>query len=325
MMPGSTGGGVGILVVILVVLAIWMASGFYRVQTDEQGVVLRFGEWIKTTQPGLNYHLPYPIETVLTPKVTRVNRIEVGFRSAEDFGRSVATRDVPEEGLMLTGDENIVDVNFTVFWVINDAGKFLFNIDRPEVTVKAVAESAMREVSGRTPIQSALTEGRGKIETETQELMQSTLDEYGAGILIQEVKMQRVDPPSAVIDAFRDVQAAEADRVRLQNEAEAYANDIIPRARGDSARILQEAEGYKQQKIAEAEGEAARFLSVYAEFSTAPDVTSRRLYLETMEEIFAGMDKVILDSNNGGGGSGVVPYLPLNELRRNQRTQGTGQ
>lgn len=324
MMPGSTGGGVGILVVILVVLAIWMASGFYRVQTDEQGVVLRFGEWIKTTQPGLNYHLPYPIESVLTPKVTRVNRIEVGFRSAEDFGRAVASRDVPEEGLMLTGDENIVDVNFTVFWVINDAGKFLFNVDRPEVTTKAVAESAMREVIGRTPIQSALTEGRGKIEQETQELMQSTLDEYGAGILIQEVKMQRVDPPAAVIDAFRDVQAAEADRVRLQNEAEAYANDIIPRARGDSARILQEAEGYKQQKIAEAEGEAARFLSVYAEFSTAPDVTSRRLYLETMEEIFAGMDKVILDSANGGG-SGVVPYLPLNELRRNQRTQGTGQ
>ena len=313
LIPGGVGGSWGIAIALLLVLLVWMFSGFYRVQPDEQGVVLRFGAWVNTTQPGLNYHLPTPIESVMTPKVTRVNRIDVGFRSAgEEFGRTSAVSDVAAESLMLTGDENIVDIDFSVFWVIKDAGNYLFNIDRPEITVKAVAESAMREVIGRTPIQSALTEGRQQIEIQTQELIQRTLDEYGAGIELTQVKMQAVDPPGAVIDSFRDVQAAEADRVRAQNEAETYANDIIPRARGEAARIEQEAEAYKRQKIAESEGEAQRFLAVYNEYVQAPEVTSRRLYLETMEDVLADMDKIILDS--GAGGSGVVPYLPLNEL-----------
>ena len=321
LMPGG-GSGIGLLVVLVVVVAIWLASGFYRVGTDEQGVELWFGEWTETKPSGLRYHWPYPFETALTPKVTKVNRIDVGFRGGDDLGRSAARRNLQEEGLMLTGDENIVDVNFTVFWKIDDAGKYLFNVDQPDQTIKAVAESAMREVIGQTPIQAALTEGKKVIEDRTQDGIQAVLDSYGAGIEVTEVKMQRVDPPAAVIDAFRDVQAAEADRVRLKNEAEAYANDIIPRARGESARMVQEAEAYKQQKIAESEGEAARFLSIYNEFKLAPDVTSRRLYLETMEEVLHGMDKVILDT--GAGGSGVVPYLPLNELRR-QAGQGARQ
>jgi membrane protease subunit HflK len=323
MMPGGMRGRLGLWVIILVVIGAWMFSGFYRVQPDEQGVVLRFGKWVGTTASGLNYHLPSPIESVLTPKVTAVNRIDIGFQSGEEFGRAGSQRDVLKESLMLTGDENIVDIHVAIFWKIKDAGKYLFNIDQPIPTVKAVGESAMREIIGRTPIQSALTEGRQSIEIGVQDLIQKTLDEYGAGIEITQVKMQKVDPPSAVIDAFRDVQAAEADRVRLQNEAEAYANDIIPRARGESSKVIQEAEAYKQQKIAESEGEAARYLAILKEYKTAKDVTSRRLYLETMEDVLEGMDKVILDNGDGGGG-GVVPYLPLNELIKSGNKKGRG-
>lgn len=305
------GGAPGIALVVIIALAVWFASGFYRVQPDEQGVVLRFGKWVATTQPGLNYHLPSPIETVLTPKVTRINRIDVGFDSRGGRSGRENVRDVPGESLMLTGDENIVDIDMSVFWRIKNAGEYLFNIDQPESTIKAVAESAVREVVARTPIQAALTEGRRKIELEVLELTQKGLDEYGAGVEITQVKLQKVDPPAAVIDAFRDVQAAEADRVRARNEAEAYANDILPRARGEAAKILQEAEAYKQQKIAEAEGEASRYLAIYKEYKAAPEVTARRLYLETMEDVLADMPKIILDQKSGGG---VVPYLPLNEL-----------
>ncbi len=321
LLPRVPGGGRGLLLIALVAVAFWLASGFYRVQPDEQGVVLRFGEWVKTTQPGLNYHLPSPIEAVETPKVTRVNRVDVGFRTGSEFGRSQAPRDVVEESLMLTGDENIVDIDFTVFWLIKDAGKFLFTIQRPEATVKAVAESAMREVVGKTPIQSAMTDGRLEIETSTQELIQSILDEYGAGIQITQVKLQKVDPPGAVIDAFRDVQAARADLERQRNEAEAYANDIIPRARGEAERMLQEAEGYKQQVVARADGEAQRFISVYNEFAVAKEVTTRRIYIETMEQVFRDMNKIIIDSE---GGSGVIPYLPLNELTKGARGAAGG-
>jgi membrane protease subunit HflK len=314
--PRVPGGGRGLTLIVLIAVAFWLASGFYRVQPDEQGVVLRFGEWVKTTQPGLNYHLPAPIATAETPKVTRVNRVDIGFRTGAEFGRSTATRDVGEESLMLTGDENIVDIDFTVFWLIKDAGEFLFNIQRPETTVKAVAESAMREVVGKTPIQSAMTEGRLQIEDATQLLIQQILDEYKAGIQITEVKLQKVDPPAAVIDAFRDVQAARADLERQRNEAEAYANDIIPRARGEAERMFQEAEGYKQEVVARAEGEAARFLSVYKEFALAREVTTRRIYIETMEKVLRDMNKIIIDSE---GGSGVIPYLPLNELTKAAR------
>ncbi len=321
-MPGGSIGGLGFALVALVVLGLWAASGFYRVLPDEQGVVLRFGEFTKTTQPGLNYHIPYPIETALTPKVTRVNRIDVGLRTSESGARRTsAVADVPEESLMLTGDENIVDVDFSVFWVISDAGNYLFNIQNPAGTVKAVAESSMREIIGRSDIQPILTQARQKTETAVQELMQKALDDYGAGIQITQVQLQKVDPPAQVIDSFRDVQAAKADQERLQNEAQAYANKVIPEARGDAERILQAAEAFKQQQIAESQGQAARFLSVYNEYKLAPEVTRERLFLETMERVFKGKNKVIID-NEAGGGQGVVPYLPLNELTKRDRTGG---
>jgi modulator of FtsH protease HflK len=313
-LPGGFGTGTGIAVAVIAVVVIWLASGFYRVLPDEVGIVLRFGAYNRTTQPGLNYHLPSPIETVLTPKVTRVNRIEIGYRSGEtEEGREAEAGQVPEEGLMLTGDENIVDINFTVFWVIKDAQAYLFNIRDPELTVKSAAESAMREIVGETPIAQALAEGRAKIEADTQRLLQSILDSYGAGIEITQVQLQRVDPPAEVIDAYRDVQAALADQARFRNEAEAYRNSIIPAARGDAVQIEQQAEAYRLAAVARAQGDAARFLSVYHAFKAAQDVTTERLYLETMEEVLKDSHKVIIDKS-AEGGSGVLPYLPLPAL-----------
>jgi modulator of FtsH protease HflK len=320
--PGGPGGGFGgnrraLIAVPLILVAVWLASGFYRVQPDEQGVVLRFGEWIKTTQPGLNWHIPSPIETVFTPKVTRSNRVEIGFRSAADLGRTTSAREVANESLMLTGDENIVDINFVLLWLIKDAGQFLFNIRDPEATVKAVAESVMREIVGQTPIAEATTEARGAIELAAREQTQAILDSYGAGILITQVQLQKVDPPAEVIDAFRDVQRAQADRERLQNEAETFANDILPRARGEAERISQEAQAYRQEVVARADGDAQRFLAVYEEFDKARDVTTRRIYLETMEEVLRDMNKVLIDQS--AEGNSVVPYLPLPELERRAR------
>ncbi|MDA9890370.1 FtsH protease activity modulator HflK [Candidatus Pelagibacter sp.] len=310
---GSKSGGKPIGLILIILLFIWLASGLYRVGPDEQGVVLRFGKFIKTTQPGLHYHIPVPIETVETPKVTKVNRIDIGFRSERDSGFSTGggVADVPQESLMLTGDENIVNIDFSVFWVIKDAGKFLFEIQDPEGTVKAAAETAMREVIAKSDIQPILTEGRAKIEVETQEIIQSILDEYQSGIQVTQVQTQKADPPDQVIDAFRDVQAARADMERSKNEAEAYANDVIPRARGEAAKIMQAAEAYKQKVVAASEGEASRFLSIFNEYEKAKEVTQERMYLETMEKVLADIDKVIIEK---GAGSGVVPYLPLPEL-----------
>ena len=324
-MPRGLGGGRGLLIVLIGILALWMLSGFYRVQPDEQGVVLRFGKWVQTTQPGLNYHLPSPIETAITPSVTRVNKIEVGLRSLGPGGRSISPRDVPEESLMLTGDENIVDVDFSVLWVVKDAGKFLFNIRDPERTVKIAAESAMRAVVGQKPILAALTEGRDEIQIATQVRAQKHLDEYGAGIEIREVQLQKIDPPQEVIDAFIDVQRAAADLERLRNEAEAYRNDILPRARGEAEKVIQAANAYKEQIVNKAEGEAQRYQAIYQSYMAAKDVTKQRMYLETMEEVFAGTNKVIIDPS-AKGGSGVVPYLPLPEIqRRSRRNSGADQ
>ena len=311
---GGKGGTKTLLFGLIILVVIWALSGLYRVLPDEQGVVLRFGKFVNTTQPGLNYHFPYPIESVLTPKVTKVNRIDIGFRSERDsgFGTGGGVADVPEESLMLTGDENIVNIDFSVFWVIKDAGKFLFKIQDPEGTVKAAAETAMREVIARSNIQSILTEGRSIIEIDTQEIIQQILDEYNSGIQITQVQTQKADPPDQVIDAFRDVQAARADMERSKNEAEAYANDVIPRARGEAAKILQAAEAYKKQVVAKAEGEASRFLSIYNEYAKAKVVTQERMFLETMEKVLADINKIIIDKNSG---SGVVPYLPLQELK----------
>ena len=314
MFPGKKvpGGNKPIIIFGIIILGLWLASGFYRVLPDEQGVVLRFGKYVNQTQPGLHYHLPYPIETAVTPKVTRVNRIDVGYRSAADTGRATSVSDVPEESMMLTGDENIVDIDYSVFWIIKDAGKFLFNIQAPEDTVKSVAETAMREVIARYDIQSILTEGRAQVEIDTQEIMQEILDSYDSGISITQVQTQKADPPNQVIDAFRDVQAAKADKERAQNEAESYANDVIPRARGEAAQVLQQAEAYKREVVALAEGEASRFLSIYNEYRKAKTVTQERMYLETMEKVMADINKIIIDKESG---SGVVPYLPLPELK----------
>ncbi|MDA9073284.1 FtsH protease activity modulator HflK [Pelagibacteraceae bacterium] len=310
---GKSGGSKPIITGLIIVLGLYIASGLYRVLPDEQGVVLRFGKFVNMTQPGLHYHLPSPFERVLTPKVTKVNRVDVGFRPASDTGRSTGVGNVPEESLMLTGDENIVDINYSVFWVIKDAGKFLFNIQSPVETVKATSETAMREVIAKNNIQTILTEGRASIEIEVQDITQKILDEYGSGIQITQVQTQQADPPAQVIDAFRDVQAARADRERSKNEAEGYANDVIPRARGEAEQVLQQAEAYKKEVVAKAEGEASRFLAIYNEYKNAKQVTQERMYLETMEKVLADIDKVIIDKN---ASSGVVPYLPLPELKK---------
>ncbi len=314
-MPGGRMGGplLGLIGVVLVALV-----GFFgftvRVNPEELGIVLRFGQYVRQLPPGLNFRWPYPIEQVELPKVTRVNRIEIGMRGSSDARDASSTiRDVPEESLMLTGDENIVDVDFVVFWRIADAPKFLFNIQNPEGTVKDVAESAMREIVGQSDIQPILTEARAKTEFDAQQLMQRILDFYGAGVQVTQVQLQKVDPPAQVIDAFRDVQAARADQERLQNEAQAYANRMVPEAKGEAERILQAAQGYRDQVIAEAKGEADRFLSVYEQYKKAPDVTRKRIFIDTMERVLGDTDKVIIDSK---AGPGVVPYLPLPEFSK---------
>jgi membrane protease subunit HflK len=314
MMPGNLGSGLGIVLIIGVIITLWLVSGFYRVLPDEQGVVTRFGAYVRTEAPGLNYALPYPVEDVATPKVTRVNRVELGFRSAGDSGRSDVTRQIPEESLMLTGDENIVDINFTVFWVISDAGKYLFNVRNPEETVKAAAEAMMREIVGQTEIASALAEGRGTIESGARTRLQEILDQYESGIQITQMQLLRVDPPTQVVESFRDVQRARADQERLRNQAETYRNDIIPRARGEAEKLVQEAEAYKQEVVARSSGDAQRFRDVYSAYSKAKDVTKQRIYLETMEEVLGNANKVIIDGN--ASGSGVLPYLPLPELQK---------
>jgi membrane protease subunit HflK len=329
LLPGGNLGGRGVMLIALAAVVVWGFSGFFRVEPDELGVVLRFGQYTRDAKPGLNYHLPYPVETVLTPKVTRVNRIDIGMRLIEDTRRGgTQLRDVPEESLMLTGDENIVDVDVSVFWLVKTggAGDYLFNIQNPEGTVKAVAESAMREVIGRSEIQPILTGARQTIETGVHDLMQKVLDTYQAGVQITQVQMQKVDPPAQVIDSFRDVQAARADLERAQNEAQTYANRVVPEARGRAAAFTQQAEAYREQTVADARGKAARFVKVLDEYKKAPDVTRQRIYLETMERVFGGIDKIILDQGGqgGSGGANVVPVLPLNELIKRAPTTTTG-
>lgn len=312
-MPGGGMGGwlAGVLGLLLV-LVIGIFAFTVRVNTDEVGIVLRFGEYVRQLQPGLHFRLPYPIEEVELPKFTRINRIEIGMRGSSDRGSTRSVRDVPEESLMLTGDENIVDIDFVVVWKINDAPDYLFNIQNPEGTVKDVSESAMREIVGQSDIEPILTAARAETESKVQQLIQGILDGYGAGIEIVQVQLQKVDPPAQVIDAFRDVQAARADEERLQNEAQAYANRVVPEARGAAERILQNAQGYRDRVIAEAKGEADRFEKVLQEYQKAPDVTRKRIFIETMQEVFSNTDKIIIDEKSGG----VVPYLPLSELQK---------
>jgi membrane protease subunit HflK len=323
LLPGRGGSPRGVLLAVIALVAIWLATGFYRVEPDEQGVVLRFGALNRTTPPGLNYHLPWPVETVLLPPVTRINRIDIGYRSnpidsAATGGRDLPVREVPEESLMLTGDENIIDINFAVFWKVRDVSQFLFDTRNPAQTVKSAAESVMREVIGSTPIQPALAEARAKIESAVLAGTQAILDQYKAGVEINQVQLQRVDPPAAVIDSFRDVQRANTDAERVRNEAQSYANDIVPRARGDAARIVAEAEGARQSSIAEATGQAQRFLSVLAAYEASRDITLRRLYIETMQDILVHTPSVVVDDKMRG----VLPFLNLDSTAAAAPTPG---
>ena len=324
--PGGFGTGRGVLLIGLAVVVIWLLSGLYRVQPDEQGVELLFGRWNQaTTTPGLHYWFPTPIGRTITPKVERINRVDVGFRTAAGTSRSqAATRDVPRESLMLTADQNIADVDFTVLWRIRDAGEFLFNIREQEETVKIVAESAIREVVGQIQFEDLLTVGRTRVEQETRVLLQEILDGYRAGILIQNVQLQRVEPPQPVIDAFNEVQRARQDKSRLQNQAEAYSNRIVPTARGEGASIVQQAEAFKSRVTKEADGVAKQFISVYESYEGAKEVTRRRMYLDTLQEVLGNANKVIIDADEGAGTQGVVPFLPLNDLARPRSTTAQG-
>ena len=326
LMPGGFGSPVAIALIILVLVGIWLLSGLYRVQENERGVPLLFGDWNgDVTEPGLHWWPPAPIGEVLVPPVTQINRLNIGFRDASDIRtRTTSTRDVQNESLMLTSDQNIADVDFTVQWRISNAGEYLFNIRNPEETVKAAAESAMREVVGQTALDDLLTTAREEVQSKTRDLIQSILDGYGAGIAIERVQLQKTEAPPPVIDAFNDVQRARQDKEKLQNEAESYRNRIVPTSRGEAAGLIQEATAYRERVIKEAQGEASRFDQIYETYRSAPEVTRRRLYIETLRDVLEKADKVIID-DGAEGGQGVVPYLPLNELNRNRSTSGASQ
>jgi membrane protease subunit HflK len=328
-MPGGLG-FFGTLLVLVVVAAAIAYFGFtVRINPDERAIVQRFGKFDRELSNGLNFRWPYPVEEVTVIPYTRQNRVEIGFSTGTGGAQygSLRAPNRAEESLMLTGDENIVDVNFNVFWNVKDASAFLFSVRNEgdsldaNSNVKAVSESAMREIIGQNEIQPILTKSRQEIEEAVKALIQRTLDSYNAGIQITQVNLQKVDPPADVISAFRDVQAARADQERARNEAETYANRVIPEARGDAQRILQASQGYREQAVAEAKGRTERFLKVYEEYQKAPDVTRRRMYLETLERVLGGMDKIIIDEK--ANSSGVVPYLPLGELQK--AGQGGGQ
>lgn len=307
-LPGGKG---GVLMLILVAITFWLLSGFYRVEPNEQGVVLRFGERTILSDPGLHWHLPYPVETVEVRGVTDEKTISIGTN-----GSASRRAGGLDESLMLTQDENIVDVRFNVVWQIKDLGNYLFKLRDPEGTIKSVSESVMREIVGKNRIVPIITTAREQIQQQALEQIITTLDNYESGVRVLRVQIIESEAPEAVKDAFLDVQRAEADQQRSRNEAARYANEVVPRAQGEAERMLQQAEAYRAQTVARAEGEAARFTSVYNEYVAAKDVTRKRIYLETMEQILSGMDKIILD---GEAGSGVVPYLPLTELNKTNK------
>lgn len=296
--------------VILSLIGLWLLSGFYKVDADENAAVLYFGKFYKIGTPGLNYHIPYPFGKAIIRSVVNVNTEEFGF-STSNKGRNFDA-----ESLMLTGDENIVDIEFQVQWQISDIKDFVFNVSDTRETIRKSAESVMREVIARTEIAKALSDGKKEIEQESKKLLQEVLDYYGAGVRVALVQLRRVDPPAQVRDAFLDVQAAKADKEKEINQAQSYSNDVIPRARGESAVITQKAEAYYQEVVNKAEGEAARFLSVYGQYALAKTVTKKRIYLETMEEIYKKADKVFIDKS--AGKSGIVPYFPLSDIKGNK-------
>ena len=309
--PRLTRGTLGIGA--LVAVALWLFASLYTVKPEEQSVELFLGSYYSTGNPGLNF-APWPLVKAEVVPVTRERTETIGTSGVRGN----------DSGLMLTTDENIVDLDFQVVWNINDPAVFLFNLADPETTIRAVSEAAMREIIAQSDLAPILNRDRGVIAARLQDLIQSTLDSYDSGVNIVRVNFDKADPPTPVIAAFRDVQAAEQERDRLQNVADAYANRVLAEARGEAAQLLEQAEGYRAQVVNEAEGEASRFSAVLQEYEKAPEVTRRRLYLETMEQVLGRVDKIILDENGAGGGQGVVPYLPLNELRRNTATTNTG-
>ena len=308
---GGGGAGIGfggIGLIALAALGLWTFSSFYRVDTSEQSVELLFGKYYSTGSEGLNF-APWPVVTKEILPVTRENTENIGVGRG---GRS-------DEGLMLTGDENIVDIDFQVVWNINNPEDFLFNLAEPQATIRAVSESVMREIVARTDLTPILTTGKGEIASQLQTLIQETLDSYDAGVNIVRVNFDKADPPKEVADAFRNVQAAEQTRDTLEKQADAYSNTKVAAARGQAAELLERAEGYRSQTVNQAEGEASRFIAVYNEYVKAPEVTRKRLYLETIEKVYSDVNKVIIDESSGG--QGVVPYLPLNELTKSGGTK----
>ncbi|MCC6914323.1 MAG: FtsH protease activity modulator HflK [Rhodospirillaceae bacterium] len=314
-MPGGFGSPRSLYMLGAVILFFWGLSGVYVVQPDEQGVELMFGRYVRTTQPGPNFWFPAPVGTVLKPKVTQTNQLTIGFR-----GSPGNIREVPQESHILSGDQNIVDIQFVVQWRISNAGDYLFNMRDPESTVKIAAESALREVVGSNPLTAVITNQRDQLAQQARELLQGIMDGYKAGVTILDLRIQKADPPKEVIDAFNDVQRAKQDAERLENEALAYRNDIIPRAKGDAARLVQNATAEKERLVKEAEGQAARFTAFYQTYVANKDITTRRMYLEAMQEVLSKSEKIIMDSK---GGPGVVPYLPLPEIQRRSRGQAS--
>lgn len=308
---------------VLAILVIWLASGFYQVQTNEEGVVLRFGKYVDTTNSGLHYHLPYPIENVEKVNITQERSINLGVAEAYNTSNRLSIRDSQNnannalktftESHMLTGDENIVDINLTVVWKVKDAKDYLFSMRDPDQTVRVAAQSVLREVVGQSEMQPIITGDRGKVEDDTKAELQKVLNEFGAGIQIVRVKLQKADPPKQVVDAFNEVQRAKADMERFKNEAEAYRNEILPKARGEAEQRLQNAQAYKQEVVNRSKGDTERFISVYNAYKQGKEVTIKRMYLETMEEVLGKSNKVILDSDSRN----VLPFLPLDKLKNN--------
>ncbi len=293
---------------VAALVLLWLATGFYQVQPNEQGVVLRFGAYVDTTDAGLHYHLPYPIEDVVKVNTTQERSITLGV--SENYG----SKNSFTESHMLTGDENIVDINLTIVWRIDNAKDYLFNMQSPDQTIKVAAQSVLREIVGQSQMMPIISGDRGKVEDETKDELQKVLNEFGSGVKVVRVKLQKADPPKQVVDAFNEVQRAKADMERFKNEAEAYRNEILPKAKGEAAQRLQNAEAYKQGVVNKAKGDAERFISVYNAYKQGKDVTIKRLYLETMENVLSNSNKVILDP--AAKGSNVVPYLPLEGLQQ---------
>ena len=317
-LPGGMG---GFSLILLVLVGLWLASGIYFVEPNEQAVVQRFGKWTESTGPGAHYHLPFPIESRQIRGVTDENQIEVGVSGPIVQRSQLRSNRGLSESRMLTGDENIVEVKFNLVWRIQDLGAFLFNLKDQEQTIKAVAESVMRELVGQEAISSIITSERASLQTQARTLVQQSLDDYDSGVEILRVQISAAEAPEEVKDSFLDVQRAEAEKQQKINDADRYRKSVVPRADGEAKRLVNDAEAYKARVVAEATGESARFLSVYNEYAKAKDVTRKRIYLETMEEILAGMDKTVIDS---GVGSGVVPYLPLDQLNKKPASQQSG-